>query len=106
MTVEFDEAADAIARAIRDVVGPVERLARIEEKVTRHADDLKELKRLLDDEVKTLKKVVYSDHDPVIQWARGVMENSRKVMTAVYTTGVLLIIGLLVQVYYLLNKGK
>ena len=46
------------------------------------------------------------DNEAVLLWAKNFMDNYRKIMTVVLTSGVLTTIGLLFQLYYMLSKGK
>jgi phosphosulfolactate phosphohydrolase-like enzyme len=46
------------------------------------------------------------ENEAVLLWSRGFMDNYKKVMTVVVTSGILTTIGLLFQLYYMLNKGK
>lgn len=60
----------------------------------------------LKEDVGSLKKRVYDDHDPVIIWARNFMDSYRRVVTAVVISGLITLAGFLVQVYYLLQAKK
>lgn len=64
-----------------------------------------DLKHLSED-VTTLKKVVFEQHEPVVIWVRGVMDSYRKIATVVVASGIITIIGLMIQLYYLLQKAK
>jgi len=46
------------------------------------------------------------ENDAVIMWARSFMDNYKKVMMVVVTSGVLTGIALLFQLYYMINKAK
>jgi len=46
------------------------------------------------------------ENDAVLMWARSFMDNYKKVMMVVVTSGVLTGIALLFQLYYMINKGK
>jgi len=67
---------------------------------------------LLDHDVKQLQKentllwAWKSENEAVLLWSRGFMDNFKKVMAVVITSGVLTGIGLLFQVYYMLYKSK
>lgn len=60
----------------------------------------------LEDTVNGLKKVVYEQHEPVILWSRNFMDSYRKIVMAVTISGLITLLGFLVQVYYLLQKSK
>ena len=62
--------------------------------------------RHISDDVGTLKKVVFEQHEPVVIWARGLMDSYRKIATVVIASGLITVIGLLIQMYYLLQKAK
>jgi hypothetical protein len=59
----------------------------------------------LQEEVADLEKH-RKENDAVLLWARSFMDNYKKVMMVVVTSGVLTTIGLLFQLYYMVNKGK
>lgn len=46
------------------------------------------------------------ENEPVLIWARNYMEAYRGTLRMVYGAGAITIIGLLIQVYYTLGKGK
>jgi hypothetical protein len=46
------------------------------------------------------------ENEAVLLWCRGFMDNYKRVMMVVVTSGILTTIGLLFQLYYMLNKGK
>ena len=46
------------------------------------------------------------ENESVISWARSFMDNYKRIMMVVATSGVLTTIGLLFQLYYMVNKGK
>ena len=60
----------------------------------------------LAEDVAGLKKVVFEQHEPVVIWSRNFMEQYRKVVGVVVASGLITLIGLLIQVYYLLQKAK
>jgi hypothetical protein len=59
----------------------------------------------LESDVEELTKYK-KENEAVISWARTFMDNYKKVMMVVVTSGVLTTIGLLFQLYYMVNKGK
>jgi inosine-uridine nucleoside N-ribohydrolase len=59
----------------------------------------------LQEEVEDLNKYK-KENDAVIMWARSFMDNYKRVMMVVVTSGVLTTIALLFQLYYMVNKGK
>lgn len=46
------------------------------------------------------------ENEAVLLWARNFMDTYRRTMGAVLVSGAITLIGLLIQVYYTLNKGK
>ena len=46
------------------------------------------------------------ENEAVILWCRNFMDTYRRTMGVVITSGAITLIGLLIQVYYTLNKGK
>lgn len=46
------------------------------------------------------------ENEAVILWARNFMDTYRRTMGAIVISGAITVIGLLIQVYYTLNKGK
>lgn len=59
----------------------------------------------LEEEIEELSKYK-KENDAVVLWARSFMDNYKRVMMVVVTSGVLTTIGLLFQLYYMINKGK
>lgn len=46
------------------------------------------------------------ESEPILIWAKGFMETYKNTVRIVVASGAITVIGLLIQVYYTLNKGK
>lgn len=73
------------------------------------AVSLAEIKKDLEsheESIDVIKKVLFDQHDPVITWSKGFMESYRKIVLTIVTSGILALIGFLVEVYILLHKAN
>jgi len=98
--VEKKEIADAIAAGVAAAVLKKQDSAN-EVAFALLTSDVKQL-RLEVDELWRWKK----ENEAVILWARNFMDTYRRTMGAIIISGAITVIGLLIQVYYTLNKGK
>jgi hypothetical protein len=57
-------------------------------------------------DILALQEVVFKQHEPVVIWSRNFMESYRRVITVIVTSGIITTIGLIIQLYSMLQKGK